>query len=83
MNTHKNARLTFIRRMEMVQEVTVQHRCIAAVARTFDLLAAREALALLATGMVKGKLVLTRRAPFPVGKPRPAPAFVPASVAAT
>jgi transposase InsO family protein len=35
MNTHKNARLTFIRRLEMVQEVTRQHLPIAAVARSY------------------------------------------------
>jgi NADPH2:quinone reductase len=51
------------------------------VARTFDLLEAREALALLATGSVQGKLVLTRsampaaRAPIP-----PIPPIAPAAL---
>jgi NADPH:quinone reductase-like Zn-dependent oxidoreductase len=53
------------------------------IARTFDLLAAREALALLATGKVQGKLVLTRQAPPPVFQPRAAAGLVAASVAAT
>lgn len=69
MNTHKNARLTFVRRLEMVQEMTLQQVPIAHIARDYGVTEAT-ARKWLGRFLAEGEPGLMDRSSRPARSPR-------------